>query len=188
MPGGAPVLNGPAPDTGPTRLRPAVVAAIALPLLLAIAVAVLGVFVAGRDAGSPVAETGPLPLPPVTAPDASSAACTQLLAALPGELTAANNGPLPRRPLAEPAPPGAAAWAAAPQPVVLRCGLPRPAELTPTSTLLEINRVRWLTLPGAEAETFVAVDRPVFVALTVPRALGTGPVQSVSDAIRATVG
>ncbi len=133
-----------------------------------------------------VAETAPLPLAAVPAPAAPSAACTRLLAALPAELPA-DAGPLPRRPLADPAPPGAAAWVAAPRPVVLRCGLDPPAELTQTSQLLEINGVRWLTLPGTDADTFVAVDRPAFVAVTMPRGLGSGPVQAVSDAVRGTL-
>jgi Protein of unknown function (DUF3515) len=139
---------------------------------------------AESSAGS--TETGPLPLAAVPAPAASSTSCTGLLAALPDSLPGPA-GPLARRPLADPAPPGAAAWVAAPSPAVLRCGLDRPAELTPTSPLLQVNGVRWLTLPGVDgvdADTFVAVDRPVFVALTLPRGLGTGPVQAVSDAVR----
>jgi hypothetical protein len=135
--------------------------------------------------GNP-AETGPLALPSVPAPAALTAACTRLLAALPATLPA-DAGPLPRRPLADPAPPGAAAWAAAPRPAVLRCGLDRPAELTATVTLLDVNGVRWLTLSGGDADTYVAVDRPAFVALTLPRGLGTGPIQAVSDAVRGTL-
>ncbi|MGI8798847.1 MAG: DUF3515 domain-containing protein [Pseudonocardia sp.] len=179
----SPVTDDPVTSGRHGRLRPVVLAAIALPVALALAVAVLGV-IAARDMDAPVAQTGPLPLPPVSAPDAASSTCMRLLAALPSELDASGDARLPRRTLAEPAPPGAAAWAAAPEPVVLRCGLPRPEELTPTSALLEINGVRWLTLAGAGADTFVAVDRPVFVVLTVPRSVGSGPVQTVSDTIR----
>ena len=80
------------------------------------------------------------------------------------------------------------AWAASPRPVVLRCGLPRPAELAPTSSLLQIDGVQWLALddglPQPQLVTYVAVDRPVFVALTVPTGLGSGPVQAVSDVVR----
>ena len=60
------------------------------------------------------------------------------------------------------------AWAADPVPLVLRCGLPRPAELTPTSALLEVNGVRWLTLTDGALVTSIAVDRPVYVAFTAP--------------------
>ena len=160
------------------------VVAITLPLLLAVAVAVLGIL--GRTGGEPAAETGPLALAPVTAPDATGPDCAALLAALPAELAAAG-GPLPIRPLAGPAPPGVAAWAAAPRPVVLRCGLPRPAELTPTSSLLEINGVRWLRLddgvPDPVVVTYIAVDRPVYPAVTTPTAAGSGPLQQLSDVV-----
>ena len=72
-------------------------------------------------------------------------------------------------------------------PVVLRCGLPRPAELTPTSELLEVNGVRWLTLTDGALVTSIAVDRPVYVALTAPAGVGSGPLQAVSDAVRTTL-
>jgi hypothetical protein len=130
----------------------------------------------------------PLALPPVDAPDADSPACARLLAALPAELTASPR-PLPRLALRSPAPVGAAAWAGrdVADPVVLRCGLPRPAELTATSPLIVINGVSWLELSQPDRETFIAVDRPVYVALTVPAGLGSGPVQTVSDTVRAAL-
>ena len=83
------------------------------------------------------------------------------------------------------------AWADAPRPVVLRCGLTRPAELTPDAALLEVNGVRWLQLtdagPDPVVTSYVAVDRPVYVVLTVPVEAGSGPLQAVADAVRATL-
>jgi hypothetical protein len=157
------------------------VATYVLPLLLLVVVAVVGV--ATRRGGEP--DTRPLALPPVDAPDAAGPACARMLASVSGDLPA-DSRTLPRLALAAPAPPGAAAWAGAPggQPVVLRCGLPRPAELTPTSALIVINGVSWLELSDPDRDTFIAVDRPVYLALTVPHGLGTGPVQAVSDAAR----
>jgi hypothetical protein len=74
---------------------------------------------------------------------------------------------------------------------VLRCGLTRPAELGPTSLLLEVNGVRWLRLddgiPDPVEVSYVAVDRPVYVVLTTPPAVGTGPLQAVSDVLRETL-
>lgn len=170
--------------------RPAVVVALALPVLLVLAVgglalaARLGAFTTGQ-----AAETGPLAVVPVEAPEASSAYCTALLGVLPAELPA--DPPLPARPLAAPVEPGVAAWAAAPRPVVLRCGLPRPAELTPTSALAVVNGVSWLELsdgtPAPTVSTWIAVDRPVYVALTLPVGMGNGPITAVSDAIGATL-
>ena len=203
------------PDTADTRRRPRpsvpVLVALALPLLLAVAVAVAavvgrvqGVEVAGLGGtgsggsgsggtgpSAPAApETGPLAVVPVDAPDSGGPECAALLAALPAELPA-GGGTLPARPLADPAPPGTRAWAAAPRPVVLRCGLTRPVELTPTSALLEVNGVRWLRLddgvPDPVIVSYVAVDRPVYVVLTAPTGAGSGPLQAVADVVRQTL-
>jgi hypothetical protein len=179
---------------GPDLWRPAVVVAIALPVLLAVVVAVLGLTFRGHGteaAPAPVpAETGPLAVPPVGATDAGSAGCVSLLAGLPKELPA-DPDPLPARPIAAPSEAGVAAWAASPRPVVLRCGLPRPAELVPTSPLTDVNGVSWLALtdnaPDAVLTTYVAVDRPVYIALTVPTTAGSGPLQAVSDAVASTL-
>ncbi|MCO1654302.1 DUF3515 domain-containing protein [Pseudonocardia sp. S2-4] len=168
-----------------------VLLAISLPVLLALAVAAIGI--AGRlGAGAPPEQppdTGPLAVVPVDAPDATGPDCAALLAALPAELDA--DAPLPGRPLAEPAQPGVRAWAALPRPVVLRCGLPRPVELTPTSALLEVNGVKWLQLddgvPDPVVISYVAVDRPVYTIVTIAPALGSGPLQQVSDVVRATL-
>jgi hypothetical protein len=171
------------------------VAIYVLPLLLLAVAAVLGLAAThgvdpntGSGSGSGKPDTRPLALPPVEAPDAGTPSCTHLLAALPTTLPA-DAAPLPRLALRSPAPAGAAAWAGPTggDPVVLRCGLPRPPELTPTSALIVINGVSWLDLSQLDRDTFIAVDRPVYLAVTVPRGLGTGPVQTVSDTVRATL-
>ncbi|MCY7340448.1 MAG: DUF3515 domain-containing protein [Pseudonocardia sp.] len=165
-----------------------VLIAVSLPLLLAVVVA--GIAIGARIGvigGAPAPDTTALAVAPVDAPDAGGPECTALLAALEGDLPA-TGGTLPVRPLADPVQPGVRAWAAAPRPAVLRCGLPRPTELTPSSALLEINGVRWLQLddgvPGPAVVTYVAVDRPVYVVLTTPTDAGSGPLQQVSDAVR----
>jgi len=182
-----------------SRLSPPVLLAVALPLLLAVAVAAVAITARVRGvegaglAGDPAAsapaapETGPLALVPVDAPDAAGPQCAALLAALPDTLPS-GGGPLAVRPLADPAPAGTRAWAAAPRPAVLRCGLTRPAELAPDSALLEVNGVQWLRLDDAVPDpvvvTYVAVDRPVYVVLTVPLDAGSGPLQAVADTVR----
>ena len=182
------------------RPSPPVLLALALPLLLAVVVAgfavaarVRGVEGEGFSGGAPAAtppDTAPLALVPVDAPDAGGAECTALLAALPPALPG-DGGPLPARTLAEPAPAGSRAWVAAPRPVVLRCGLTRPAELAPDSGLLEVNGVRWLQLtddvPDPQVVSYVAVDRPVYVVLTAPTDAGSGPLQAVADAVRSAL-
>jgi Protein of unknown function (DUF3515) len=164
--------------------------AIALPLLFALVIAGIAIAVRARGLDGTTPDTTPLAVVPVDAPQATDGRCVDLLANLDGDLPA-DGRTLPQRPLADPVPPGVRAWAAAPRPVVLRCGLPRPAELTPTSALLVINGVSWLRLddgiPDPVVVTYVAVDRPVYVALTTPTAAGSGPVQQVSDLIRTTL-
>ncbi len=183
-----------------SRPSPPMVLAVALPLLLAVAVAavaiggrVSGVEGAGLDGDAPTAapaETGPLALVPVDAPEAAGPQCAALLAALPATLPS-DTGDLPERPLAAPAPAGSRAWAAAPRPAVLRCGLTRPAELAPDSALLTVNGVSWLRLddgmPDPVIVSYVAVDRPVYVVLTTPTDAGSGPLQAVADAVRTTL-
>jgi hypothetical protein len=122
-------------------------------------------------------------LVPVEAPDAGSPNCATLLAKLPASLTSAGKV-LRRAPIAEPAPPAVAAWSTGfGDPVVLRCGLSRPPELVPTSSLTEVSGVRWLPISGDGLATWYTTDRAVYVALTIPDATGTGAVQGVSEMI-----
>jgi hypothetical protein len=166
------------------------------------AVLVLGVIIASRFVGGddasagtdqaasttpPPRPTGPLALVAVDAPDAGNPSCATLVAALPATLPS-NGRELGRLPLAEPAPPAAAAWAGdRGEPVVLRCGLGKPAELGPTAALREISKVDWLPVEGDGATTWYTVDRPVYVALTIPADAGTGVVQEMSETIARTL-
>jgi hypothetical protein len=161
-------------------------------------VLVLGVIIMSRVLGGdetdqaapttvPPRPTGPLALVGVDAPDAGNPACTSLVDALPAELPSKGTT-LKRQPLAEPAPPAAAAWAGdRGEPVVLRCGLAKPAELQPTASLKEISAVNWLPIEGAGAWTWYTVDRPVYVAVTIPGDAGTGVIQELSDTIAKTL-
>jgi hypothetical protein len=159
----------------------------ALPLALLLAAVILGV--EHGHQGAPASPDRPLALPPIEAPDASSQACSALLSALPDRLPA-TPGTLPRKAIAEPRPPGTMAWAESKRPgdpVVLRCGLAKPAELGPGAAELDVNGVRWLTVSESGRDSFFTVGRQVVVALTVPRGLGGGPVQAVSDVVRTAV-
>jgi hypothetical protein len=114
----------------------------------------------------------------VPAPNADSADCRALLGALPEQL-----GDFRRAPAADPAPAGAAAWKAGGEPVVLRCGLDRPAEFVVGSPLQVVDAVQWFELADQGRSTWFAVDRPVYVALTLPDGSGPTPIQEISDAI-----
>lgn len=164
------------------RRHPALIAtAIALPVALLVGVVVAAVFVARTPVNSPVG------LGPVPAPDAESDSCSVLVEALPDDL-----GDYKRAELVDPAPVGAAAWQSADgAEVVLRCGLERPAEFDQAAALQVVDQVQWFEVSGAqegiEASTWFAVDRPVYVALTVPNGSGPTPLQDISAAIAETL-
>lgn len=160
-------------------------AAVGLAVLLAIGVAALGLVLGtGEQTEEVPGRTGPLALVSIDAPDAGSPSCTSLIEKVPVGLPSGKDM-LSRREIASPAPAGAVAWGDAKHdPIVLRCGLPRPNELTQTSQLRVISDVQWLQLPGSGSSTWVIVDRPAYVALTVPDNAGTGPLQDISTTVR----
>ena len=112
------------------------------------------------------------------APQADSPQCHTLLAALPEQL-----GEYHRAPAAQPAPPGAAAWTADGEPVILRCGLNRPIEFVVGAPIQMVDAVQWFDVSEPGRSTWFAVDRPVYVALTLPQGSGPTPIQDISDVI-----
>ena len=115
------------------------------------------------------------------APQADSHECRALIDALPDQL-----GDYRRAPAAEPAPKGTAAWQAAPdaEPVILRCGLERPV---PNSSLACPYRLS-TQCNGSQVtdqgrSTWFAVDRGVYIALTLPAGSGPTPIQEMSEVI-----
>lgn len=160
------------------KRHPALIAtAVALPVAL-----VIGVIAAAAIANrTPVQES--VGLGPVEAPAAQSAECTELMGNLPENL-----GDYTRAELRDPAPEATAAWQPTEgEPVVMRCGLPRPPEFNQASPLSVVDGVQWFEISGAaqgiEASTWYAVDRGVYVALTVPNGSGPTPLQDASAAI-----
>ncbi len=126
----------------------------------------------------------PVPIPSIPAPRAESRECGALMAALPESL-----GDYRRAPAAEPAPVGAAAWQAAPdaEPVILRCGLDRPTEFVVGSPIQMVDAVQWFEVSADGRATWFAVDRPVYIALTLPRGSGPTPIQDISDVTARTL-
>jgi hypothetical protein len=176
----------------PTRsyLTPPLIGALVLSAVLVVGIAVAGIMVgSGLGAATepvlpPNTSTGPVSLVPVDSPQADSAGCAALLRALPATL-ANGKAPLHSRGVAATSvPQSAMAWGAGDSPVVLRCGIERPAELTQTSELLGVSGVQWFEVTGDDAATWYAVDRAAVVALTLPDGVNTGPIQDVSTAIR----
>ena len=166
----------------------------------ALLIAALVVAVAGIAAVLAIAvvrqESAPrqaVPVAAVPAPRATSSECAELLADLPEEL-----GEQSRAPLADPAPPGAAAWRAEDggEPIVLRCGVERPAEFVTGAPVQVVDDVQWFRVSetgiqatGADQarSTWYAVDRAVYIALTLPQGSGPTPIQLVSSAIAAAL-
>jgi hypothetical protein len=168
------------------------IAGIVLLVALVIGLVVAGVVATRQSSQAGATEPaaapiGPVPLVPVDAPQAGSRYCGTLLSRLPATLTDGHST-LPRRSIATPAPPAAAAWGDPANPVVLRCGLATPPEFTATSETLGVDGVSWFQISGPDSMTWYTVDRPVTVALTLPTAVaGTGPIQTVSATIAAAM-
>lgn len=178
---GSGTTAGPVADAGPPR-----VVLIAGAALAVVAIGVILVIAATRQAPPP-----PVVIPAAPAPQAASPSCRALADALPQRL-----GDYQRAPLAQPAPEGAAAWRSGSDasPVVLRCGLDRPAEFVVGSPLQIVDRVQWFELAAAPQSagdtgrfTWFAVDRPVYVALTLPAGSGPTPIQQLSEVIDRTM-
>jgi Protein of unknown function (DUF3515) len=66
----------------------------------------------------------------------------------------------------EPGSPLVTAWGS--PAIALRCGVPRPAALRPTSELAVLDGVSWLAQPPDRPVTFTAVGRRAYVEVTVP--------------------
>lgn len=112
-------------------------------------------------------------------PGASTPACTSFMAALPATLAGER-----RRQLDE-AQPGVAGWG---DPAVLvRCGLPNPASFSCSARLSVVNQVAWFQLDSTDGTTFVAMDRAVRVAVTLPTGVGVSALQEVSVVLAATL-
>jgi Protein of unknown function (DUF3515) len=141
------------------------------------------------------AKDQPVAIASVPAPKADSTECRALAEVLPDQL-----GDFRRAPAADPAPQGAAAWRASEdgEAVVLRCGVERPAEFVVGSPVQVVDAVAWFRVGEAgmgndpmgdepesdqERSTWFAVDRPVYVALTLPEGSGPTPIQEISRVI-----
>ena len=162
-----------AESDGPPR------AALIAALVLAIGAVVVILAIAATHQ-----HTAPVVVAAVPAPHAHDAACQKLVDALPPRL-----GDYTRAALAQPAPVGAAAWqlAGAGDPVVLRCGLDQPSDFVVGSPIQQVDRVQWFQVSQDQRSTWYAVDRPVYLALTLPAGSGPTPIQQLSELIDRTM-
>ncbi|SNS05929.1 Protein of unknown function [Geodermatophilus pulveris] len=120
----------------------------------------------------------PVPVPPVT-PEAE-AACPALMGQLPLELAGEQSRPV------DSDSPFAYAWGE--PPVVLVCGVERPAALEPTSPLIQISGVNWLVdTTDPDRVVWTAVDRPVYLQVTVSADTDSAPVTALAPVINDTL-
>ena len=154
--------------------------------LIFAAVAVAALAVAGVLAVAATHRTPPAPvaIAAVPAPQAEAPECASLLATLPERL-----GDFTRAETAQPTPAGTAAWRDGGEPVILRCGLGRPAEFVVGSPIQMVDDVQWFQLQDSESRrsTWLCVDRPVYLALTLPDGSGPTPIQTMSEVIARTM-
>lgn len=162
-------------------------------VVVAVAALVVVLGIAAVRQGRP--EQRPVAIAQVPAPRADSPECGALLERLPETL-----GDFRRAPTAEPTPVGTAAWQAGPdtEAVILRCGLDRPVDFVVGAPLQVVDAVQWFRVgeeaaPGSRPEseqtrsTWYAVDRPVYVALTLPQDSGPTPIQLISRVLTDTM-
>ena len=149
----------------------------ALIAALVLAVGTIGVILAVAATHN---RTGPTMVAAVPAPQGHDPACQRLIAALPQRL-----GDYTRAQLDQPAPVGVAAWQPpeAGAPVVLRCGLDRPADFVVGSPIQVVDNVQWFDVNRDQRSTWFTVDRAVYVALTLPEGSGPTPIQQLSELI-----
>lgn len=165
----------PDPDIHDGPPRGLIIAAAGVALAAVIVLLTLAAIRQGDPAPRPVA------IAAAPAPAADSPQCAALLASLPDRL-----GDYQRAVAAEPVPAGAAAWqqtAVNTDPVILRCGLDRPVDFVVGAPLQVVDEVSWFEVKGDGASTWFAVDRGIYVALTLPQGSGPSPIQLISKAI-----
>ncbi|WP_293003448.1 DUF3515 domain-containing protein [Mycobacterium sp.] len=149
----------------------------ALITALVIAIGTIGVILAVAATRH---RTAPAVIAAVPAPHAHDSSCQKLTDALPQQL-----GDYTRAQVVQPAPVGAAAWQPAGKgdPVVLRCGLERPSDFVVGSPIQVVDRVQWFEVSQDQRSTWYAVDREVYVALTLPQGSGPTPIQQISELV-----
>jgi hypothetical protein len=159
---------------------------VPLVVALAVLVRVLGGSEGADDGGSAAdvsgsASTGrgnlpvlPVAVPPVT-PEAD-ASCPALMSTLPLELS----GEESRRVRSDS--PYAYAWGD--PPVVLVCGVDRPAGYVVGVSAIQINGVQWyVDTHDPDTTVWTTVDRPVYVQISLPSSVDSAPVTALTPQI-----
>lgn len=126
--------------------------------------------------------TGPVEVqPPDVAPGADGASTTQVCADVMADLPDTVAGKESRD--TEPASDLTAAWGK--PAIVLRCGVPTPEALDPTSQLITVNGVDWFPEELTGGYLFTSYGRTTNIEVTVPADYSPeiGPVTELSEAV-----
>jgi hypothetical protein len=164
-------------DTRDGPPRSLLIAAVAVAVGALIAVLVVAAL---RQATPP---QQPVAIAAAPAPKADSSECRSLIQGLPDDLADYH-----RVPAADPAPAGTAAWRSETgDTIIMRCGLDRPAEFVVGAPIQAVDEVQWFRVGDENLISWFAVDRPVYVALTLPAGSGPTPIQLMSELIAETL-
>jgi hypothetical protein len=134
---------------------------------------------AGLTVGALAACSSPSALH-VPVPTGAGAGCARLHHALPSEVDGRDDRDV------TPKSARTAAWGS--PAVVLRCGVPRPAGLTRTSELVEVNGVAWFLDERDSAYVFTTTGRRAYVQVRVPssvdRSAATAPLVDLAPTVK----
>ncbi|MGY1987380.1 DUF3515 domain-containing protein [Blastococcus sp. SYSU DS0669] len=168
----------------PLRRAAILITAVTLPVVIALVVLVnlRGGEIPPESEG-PAAVDGVTPVRPEDLPTLeldspelgpeAEESCTALMSNLPLELA----GEPSRRVRSERA--NVYAWGE--PPVVLTCGVERPAGWTVGASAIQINGVQWhVDTSDPEATVWTAVDRPVYVEVRLPPGVDSAPVTALT--------
>ncbi|MGV9827435.1 DUF3515 domain-containing protein [Gordonia sp. NPDC003429] len=160
-------------DTGP-RLSPALIATlVTIPVMVIVGFIV---FAAMRP------DTPTTPVDSYATESSAAPECGKFLAALPASFEGFGQKKVSGN---------QATWSAAGDggPVIVRCGVSRPSDLSATSNLQVVNPVQWFITDSVEGsgQAFVCVDHRPYVAIWVPANAGNGPITDVSAVIERTL-
>jgi len=107
---------------------------------------------------------------PAVSPEVE-AACTSLITTLPLNLDNRDSRPV------RSSRPTAYAWGE--DPIILRCGVPRPAAYLIGVSTVAISEVEWFFETAAAGTTYTAVDRGVYLEIFVPSSADGGAVLAI---------
>jgi hypothetical protein len=119
----------------------------------------------------------------VPVPDGPQRGCGRLHHALPSEVDGRDSRDV------TPSSTRTAAWGS--PAVVLRCGVSRPAGLTATSEVVEVDGVDWYLDESSSAYVFTATGRTSYVQVRVPssvdRTAATAPLVDLASAVKTSL-